>query len=195
MRKLLLSLALALILVVSFAVPVFAAPSADVTITATPTYLSITIAPNTWTINGSPGDAKIDLNTVYYSNAAAVVDTTPPSATVLIAECLFVVTNGSNVISTLTGNLPDFTGGGAMTNIGTGYANNGANAFGASTYITGSTWPTGAVVLAATGSAAIKTSLAVSTNLEFGIAFKSQSGAFTSGAAQTGVCTVTATET
>jgi hypothetical protein len=50
MKKLLLSLVLAITMICSFALPAMAATTADVTITATPEYLAITNSEATWTI-------------------------------------------------------------------------------------------------------------------------------------------------
>lgn len=194
MRRLILSAILALTLVAAFAVPVFAAPSADVTVTATPSFLSISIAQNTWTINGIDGTGKLAINATYYSNATgASGDVTAPTATVVDTDCYFLITNTSTVVTNMTANMIHFTGGDAMTNTDTGYATNGANAFGASTYTTGATWPTGAVILKNAASAALKTSVAATTNVYFGVAIKTQSGAWASGSSQTSTITVTVT--
>ncbi len=195
MRKVLISIALVLTLVLSFAVPVFAAPSADVTVTAAPSYISITIAQNTWTVNGLDDDGKIDPDTTYYSNeTGATGDTTAPTATVVDGDCYFEVVNASTVITDLTTNMIHFTGGDAMQNIETGYANNGASAYGASTYVTGAAWPGAAVIVKNSGSDAMTSSLAATTNIKFGIAIKTQSDAWSTGSAMTSTVTVTATE-
>lgn len=195
MKRIITGLLLALVLVAMSVMPAFAATSDDITVTATPTFISISITQNTWTINGIDGDSKVDKNTTYYSNAdGASGDVTAPSATVLAVECYFEVTNTSNVITDLTANLPAFTGGDAMDNIDTGYATNDADSFGASTYIEGATWPTGHVILKAATSAAMKEDLAATTAQKFGVAIKMPSGDWTSGSAMTGTITVTATE-
>jgi len=191
----LLSLVLALVLLVGLTVPVLAATSVPITITATPTYLCIAIAQNTWLINGIDGSGVIHKNTTYYSNAAgASGDVTAPTNPVDIGECYFVIDNTSTVITDITGNLPTFVGGDAMTNTDTGYATNGANAFGASTYITGAAWPAGVVILKSAASDPIKASLAATTDLEFGVAIKIKSGDFTSADNQIGTLTVTVIE-
>jgi len=187
-RRLMLSLALALMLLLSFSVPAFAAVADDIVVTATPSYISITIAPDTW--NPAGGSVKIDKATTYYANPLGA--TTAPSATVADGECTFTITNTSTEITTLTGNFPDFASGDAMTNINTGYATNGANAFGASSYISGAAWPGGAVIMQSTGSDPIKSSLAATTNLKFGIAMLTKSGDFSSPTAMTSTITVTA---
>jgi len=191
-RWLIVLIALVVLLVPSTA---FAATSATVTVTATPSFISITIAQSTWTINGIDGSGKIAPNTTYYSNATgATGDVTPPSATVVDGECYFMVDNTSSVVTDLTTNMIHFTGGDAMQNIDTGYTTNGANAFGASTYISGAAWPGGAVILKNAASAAMKVDLAATTDLYFGVAIKTQSGAWSSGSNMTSTITVTATD-
>lgn len=196
-KKIVLATLLATALSIMSVVPAFAAPatSKDITITATPTYLGIDIAQTTWTINGIDGDGLIHKNTTYYSNAAgASGDVTAPTNPVDIGECYFVIDNTSTVHTDITGNLPTFVGGDAMTNIDTGYANNDANAFGASTYITGAAWPAAVVILKSAASDPIKADLGETTDLEFGVAIKIKSGDFTSGSNMVGTLTVTVTE-
>jgi hypothetical protein len=190
MRKVLGLVLLALALVLIPVGSAFAATSDTVVVTATPTFISISILPETW--NPAGGTAKINKNTTYYANPIGA--TTAPSSTVVVGECSFTVTNTSNVVTDLTANFPNFTGGDAMTNIDTGYANNGATSFGASSYISGAAWPAGAVIMKAATSAAMKVDLAATTDLKFGIAIKTMSDDFTSGAAMTSTITVTAVD-
>lgn len=190
-----MAVALFLISIVGLsAVPTFAATTATITVTATPAFIGISIAQSTWTINGIDGSGKIAPATTYYSNGTgATGDVTAPNNPVIDGDCYFEVTNTSTVATDMTGNMSDFTGGDAMTNINTGYTNNGANAYGASTYTTGAAWPAGAVILKSSASSAIKSSVAASTPLFFGIAIKTQSGAWASGTGETSTVTVTAT--
>jgi len=195
MRRILVAILLALALVVVPVMPAFAATFDDITVTATPSYISIDIAQNTWTINGIDGSGKLAIATTYYSNATgASGDVTPPSATVVDGECYFTMTNTSTVTTNITLNMPHFVSGDAMQNTDTGYTTNGANAFGASTYISGSAWPGGAVIAKNAASAAMKTGLTAGTSLLFGIAIKTQSGAWASGTSMTSAVLVTATE-
>lgn len=194
-KRLILSAALALMLLFSFSVPVFAAVNATVTVTATPSYIAISIAQDTWTVNGIDGTGKIAIATTYYSNAdGASGDVTAPSATVLIAECYFVIVNTSSVETDLTTNMVHFTGGDIMQNSDLGYTSAGAGEFGASTYVKGLAWPGGSVICKNSGSDAMVSDLAATTDIEFGIALKTQSDAWTSGDAQTSTITVTATD-
>ena len=100
MKRLILSLALALALVLSFSVPAFAdQPTADVTVTATPTYISISNTPTsealgslatnstTWAIGTAPADPLTD------------------------AGCTFTVTNNGNVAENIAIKATAFTGG------------------------------------------------------------------------------------
>lgn len=191
MRKTLIAILIALALIVIPVGSALAATSQNVTVTATPKFISITNTPTDWNIGGT--SAKIDKSTTYYSNPLG--ETTAPSALVADGECKFTITNTSNVAINITVNFPNFTGGDAMTNINTGYANNGANQFGASGYISGMTWPAGAVILKSSASDALKTNLAASTNLKWGIAIKTQSDDWTSGSEMSSTVTVTATQT
>ncbi len=109
-------------------------------------------------------------------------------------ECTFTITNTSNVATNITANFPNFAGGDAMTNINTGYANNGATSFGASSYISGAAWDAGAVILKNAASDPVKSGLGATTNLKWGIAMKTMSGDFTSPTAMTSTITITATE-
>lgn len=186
-KRLLVSLLLALMLVVGMAVPALAAPSDDIVVTATPSFIGISIAPDAWNPAGST--AKILINTTYYANPLGA--TTAPSATVLDTECTFTITNTSTVITNLTGNFPDFASGDAMTNINTGYTTNGANAFGASSYVSGALL-SAAVIIKSSASSVMITGLAATTDKKFGIAMKTKSGDFSSGTAMTSTITVTA---
>lgn len=191
-RWLIVLIALAVLLVPPTA---YAAIDAPITVTATPSFISISIAQSTWTINGIDGNGKIAPATTYYSNATgASGDITAPSVTVVDGECYFTIANTSTVITNITINFPHFTSGDAMQNTGLGYATNGANAFGASSYISGAAWPGGAVILQNTGSAPTKSNLAATTNLLFGIAIKTQSSAWASGTSMTSTVLATATQ-
>jgi len=181
--------------------PALADTSDDITVTAAPAYIAISIAHDTWTINGL-GDNDPALNsfgvivpaTTYYSNPIDdAVDTVAPSATVLEAECYFEIANSSTIITDITANMVHFTGGDAMQNSDGGYTDAEAGEFGASTYIEGAAWTGDAVILANSGSGAMEEDLAATTNLFFGIAIKTQSDAWASADNMTSTVTVTAT--
>jgi hypothetical protein len=191
MRKLLISLALALTLVLSFNLPAFAATSQDVTVTATPSYIAISNSPNTWTINGISGTGKIQPNTTYYAKGSTN-ETTPPSATVLDAECYFTVTNSSSVNIDLTVTWGAFTGGGAdMTNSNAG--TNGATTYGAYCWYSGMTY-TSKVIVKSTGSDKMLTGMTpATTTKKWGVEIKTRTDAWTSGTSSTSTLTITAT--
>jgi hypothetical protein len=190
-KKLLISIILAVALLLIPVSGVFAATSQNVTVTATPAYIAIANAPSTWTINdvAGAGGKTIAVNTQYYSNPLG--DTTVPSDPVVDGECRFTVTNTSSVAIDLTVNFPDHANGDASTN-----SNDGTNllgTFGAYSYCTGMTYSSGKVLAKASGSSAMKSGLAATTNIKWGLAYKSQSNAWTSGTAMTSTVVITAT--
>lgn len=191
MRKAILSIALALMLVVAFAVPTFAETSQNVSVTATPAFMSIANAPATWVINDvlEAGGKTILPDTLYYSNPLG--DTTSPTVGGAVdGECRFTITNTSTVAIDLTVTFPDHTGGDASTNSETG--ENGATSFGAKSYFTGQA--SGAWVIAKdTGSAVGKDALAALTDIKWGLIYESQSDAWTLGTAMTSTVVITAT--
>jgi hypothetical protein len=192
--SLILSVFLALVTILYIAVPASAATTATITVTSTPAFIGISIAQNTWTVNGIDGNTFSNINTTYYSNATgASGDVTAPENPVVDGDCYFTMANTSTIPTNITANMVDFTGGDASANINTGYATNGAGTYGASTYISGAAWPAAAVILKSAASAAMKASLAASTALKFGVAIKTQSGAWAAGTGMTSTITVTAT--
>lgn len=192
MRKIIVAIVLALVLVVSAGVPVFAATSQNVTVTATPAFISIVNAPDNWTINDEAlaGGKTILTGTTYYSNPLG--DTAVPSDPVVDEECHFTITNTSSVAIDLTVNFPDFTGGDTMTNGNDG--SGGVGTFGAYSYCTGMTYSTGKVIAKTTGSDPMKDGLAATTDIMWGLSCSTQTDAWTSGAAMTAeYVTITAT--
>lgn len=184
MRKLIVSLLLIVALVLSFSLPVLAAPSAEVTVTAVPSYIAITNSPDAWTINGITGSGVIVPDDVYYAKGGAN-ETLPPSETVLDTECHFTVTNSSSVNITLTVTCGDFTGGGAdMTNSDSD-GSNGATTYGMFCWYEGMTYAE-KVVVKSTGSAAMITGVVpATTELDWGVEIETRTNAWTSGVAST----------
>lgn len=189
MRKLILGIALAMMLMVMLVVPVFALTSQDVTVTATPSFIGIANTPGTWTVNEETGNSLLTIGTEYWSNPLG--DTTTPSDPVVDDECRFAITNSSTVITDLTVNFIHFTGGDAMQNSGTG--SGGVGTFGAYSYCTGMTYSTGKVVADNAGSSAMKEDLAAETNIKWGVSCDTQTDAWTSGDDMTSTVTITAT--
>ena len=186
-RKLILSLALALMLVLSFSVPALAATSDTVDVTATPSFISIDITPTTWSVGGA--GVKIAPSTTYWSNPLG--GTTAPTGTgALNTECEFTINNTSTVITSLTTTFPHMTGGDASQNSDTDTP--GANAFGARTYFSGQA--TAAWALAKNTTPVVSyAALGALTNIKFGFKYQSQTGAWTLGTAMTCQVSIAAT--
>lgn len=164
-KKLLLVGLLTIALLLSFVYPAFAATSQNVTITAQPSYLTISNSPGTWTLNDLTGNGYAAVDTVYYSNPLG--DTTPPSSTVADGECRFTVdTTGSSQAVDLLVNCGNFTGiTGGMTNSGDG--SNGATTFGGYSWYSGMTYSS-KVVMKESGSDQLYDELAIDTTLKWG---------------------------
>ena len=191
MRKAILSIVLALVLLFAFAVPIFAATSQNVSVTATPAFISIANAPATWVINdvADAGGKTILPDTLYYSNPLG--DTTSPTVGGAVdGECKFTITNTSTVAIDLTVVFPHHSGGDASTNSDTGL--NDTTSFGAKSYFSGQA--SGAWVIAKnSGSDVGYNALAATTNIKWGLIYESQSNAWTSGTAMTSTVVITAT--
>lgn len=194
MRKLLGSLILALVLVVGWAVPVMAAGTTqDVTVTATPLYLSITNSPSAWTLNGvNGGNSLISPNITYYAKGSTN-DTTSPSATVLDTECLFTVTNGTGATTCdLTVTCGAFTGGGAActnSNAGT----NGSGIYGAHCWYSGLLYVNKVIVKDAGSDQMYSVGLAADTSLKWGAGILTRTNDWTSGTSSQATMTLIAT--
>jgi len=188
MRKLLIVLALALALVLSISLPVFADTSQDVTVTATPSFVTITNSPGTWAV-GNAG-TKIFVDTFYYANPGG--GTTPPSATVLDAECHFTAdTTGSTVDVDLTVTWGSFTGGSCdMTNSDSD-GSNGASTYGAFCWYSGMTY-SGKVVVKSSGSSAMLEDHSAGS-IKWGVEIETRTNAWAGSSASTSTLTVTAT--
>ena len=186
-----LGILLAVALALTPASSVLAASSQDVTVTATPSYISIANDPSTWSVGdtGVATSARIAKNTTYYTNPLGA--TTVPSDPVVDGECRFTITNTSTVAIDLTVNFPHFISGDAMQNGDTGSA--GVGTFGAYSYCTGMTYSTGKVVAKNTGSLVMKDALAATTNIKWGLTLSTQTDDWTSGTAMTSTVTITAT--
>lgn len=177
-----------LALVGILALPVMAT---DITVNATPSYISFSSSPTTWELNGITGDGLINTDTVYYSNPLG--DTTPPSATVLDAECQFTWVNGSTVDIDVFVNCGAFTGGSAdMTNSGTGA--NGAAAYGAYSWYSGMTY-SGKVVVQSSGSDPLYTTVTPGEDKKWGAQIETRTNAWAGSSSSTATMTVTALET
>lgn len=174
-----------------------AATTAVVTVTGTPAYISITIAPTTYTINSEGtgvgvGNSGMDINTTYYTNPLG--DKTSPSATVVDGECSFTITNTSTTIATdLTGNMSDGSGGSnPMTNVGGATA--GAASYSAYAYYSGETFASKVLLKnAASTLGNFKSNQAAAGTLKVGFQFSTQTGAWAGGVSSTYTLTITST--
>jgi len=193
MRKIIVATVLALMLVVSAAVPAFAYDTtAEVTVTATPAIISIDNAPDNWTIN-STGDSLIRKATTYWSNDGG--NTTSPTADPIAAgECRFTVTNDGTVAVDIEISMSSFTGGAdPMTNSDGGTAGAAAGQFGAEAYLATQTLVS-AVNLTIAGTADVITALASTGTQKWGIELATQTDDFTDAAETSSTVTLTATE-
>jgi hypothetical protein len=192
LKRLLISFVLVVALLV---VPVAGALAATdtVEVTATPSYIAISNAPDTWTLNNATGSGTgvIEPATTYYSNPLG--EETAPSATVLAGECLFTITNTSSVPTNVVVDIEDFTGGSdPMTNSNDG--SNDAGIFGAYSWYEGMTYSSKVVAETnASASAILYSNLGATTNLNWGMETLTQSDAWTGGTSSTATITITVT--
>jgi len=190
MKGLFISVVLAIALVLVPFSGVLAAEFDEVTVTATPSFISVSNTPIDWSINGILGSGKIAKSTTYYTNPLG--DTTSPSDPVVDGECRFTLDNTSSIATNITVNFPDFTGGDAMTNGNSGSA--GVGSFGAYSYHSGmTTYDTDKVVAKSAASDALKSSLAADTDLLWGLEVATQTDDFSSGDEMSSTVTITAT--
>lgn len=188
--RLLIPIILAIVAIIAMAVPLQAATYQDVTVTATPEYISISNGQSTWTLNGITGTSVIDVDTVYYANAQG--DDQVPTATVAADEGYFPITNDSTVNITLTVDMENFTGGDAnMTNSETGA--NGATSYGAYSWYEGMTYSSKVIVKTnGTGSDTLWTSSSPGDNIDLGAEVETQTNAWTGGNSSTSTLKITA---
>lgn len=187
MKRLFLVLVIVAMLVIPSAVS--ALTTQNVSVTATPMFISISNAPGTWDVNAITGTGFILPDTQYYSNPLG--DTTVPSDPVVDGECRFTITNTSNVHIDLTVTFPNHAGGDASTNSNAG--TNGATTFGAYSYFSGDDYSTDKVIAKTAGSSVGYSDLGELTDIKWGLAYKSQSNAWTSATAMTSTVVITAT--
>ena len=188
--RVLLPLFMALILLFTVSGQALAATSQDIVVTYTPAYVAINITNPTWTVNGLTGDSLIRADTIYYSNPES--DVTSPSATVTDSECRFTIGNEGSVLTDLTVNFPDFSGGtDPMINSDDG--SNGAGTFGAYSYWSGVAIAS-KVVAKKEASTEAYDSLAASTSIKFGLWLETQSDVILGATSSTSTVVVSAAE-
>ena len=197
-KRILVGVLVAMLLSLFIPFHVLGATYQDVTVTATPSYLEVTNSPSTWTINdlgtGSEnGKGKIQPDTVYYANPVNDADdTTPPSATVVDAECNFTGDDTNSTVNTdwvITWG--DFSGGDAnMTNSETG--SNGATSYGAYSWYSGMTYSS-KVIVKTTGSDNTVTNHSPGS-LKWGVEIETQTTAWSGGSSSTATLTLTVSQ-
>jgi hypothetical protein len=105
-------------------------------------------------------------------------------------ECRFAVTNTSTVATNIVVNFPDHASGDASTNSDLG--TNDTTKFGAYGYVSGVLFAS-KVILKKAASANLIAALAATTSFKWGMEYKSQSNAWTSGTSMTSTVVMTAT--
>jgi hypothetical protein len=165
MKKLFLSLLLALVLLVVAVIPVFAAPSDTVSIKALPTFLGIAIT-----------QAEKDFGTVVKNTN---YDTTAN---------FFEIVNTSNVTTNLTIYGTDFTGGSGWT-LATDGAGAGSDTAGMYAGIVSGSFD---IVVSASPGTTLKSGLGSSTDQSFHIRLNTPVNDFADGAQKTSTVTVVA---
>ena len=188
MKRLIISVILAMVLLVLPAGGVFAASTATVNVTATPSMIEISINNPDWTINGISGTGLLDVDTFYYSQASQS-ETTIFGEPVSAANCRNLVTNSSTVDITLKADMANFSSGDAMTNAGDGA--NAANVYAAFVQAAGSNWST-AQIMETTGSTVFWTSSSPGEDIEVAFGVETQTGAWGSGTSMTSSILLTA---
>ena len=199
MKRSLISIILAVaLLVVPVSGALAATDTAEVTVTAVPSYVAIAeIGNTTWTINNvGGGSGVLDIATTYYSNPQD--DETSPTATVAENECNFEIDNTSTVIVNIKVDWADFTLGDAMTNVNQSAGDTNTDSTGQtfvawSYYYGMETYASSKVLAKATGSSNLKSNLAANTDLKWGLEIKTQTDAWSSGTSMEATVTVTAT--
>jgi hypothetical protein len=196
-KKILIGLMVAVLLTLGLVSPMMADTAQNVTVTATPAYVSIANDLDTWTLNGVIGDGFILTDTIYYSvDDDAVSDTTTPAATVNSTSCRFTLTDTSGVNITLKVTMENFAGGDAdMTNSGLG--SNGAADYGAYSYYTGCTYGTDKQIVKegadiATTGVLYTSTVAGGADIGWGVGVETQTDAWAGSTPSTAQLTITA---
>lgn len=160
----------------------------DVTVNATPSYISFSSAPTTWDLNDITGDGLVNVDTVYYANPLG--DTTAPAgASVADAECQFTWTNDSTVSINITVNCGAFTGGSCdMTNSNSG--SNGAATYGAYCWYSGLTYAN-KVIVQSSGSDVLYTA-AAGVDKKWGAEIETRTNAWAGADTSSATMTITA---
>lgn len=190
MKKLVISVVLAVALVIVPASGVLAADTATVTVTAVPSYIDISIDNTAWTLNGISGSGALDINTTYYSQASGD-ETTTFGDPVTAVSAWHSVTNSSGINITLKSDMSNFANGTVPMTNGNGTA--GANAFAAWVCEADGVadWSTDKVVMQTSGSTIFWTSSSAGDDIKVGFGVQTQTGAWTDATSQESTITLT----
>ncbi len=175
-RRILVSLITAVLAFGAFALPMYAGTTADVTITATPTFLSITNSEATWTLGA------IAENTAYYWTADGLVAAEP----LVDGDMKATITNAGSVTCDVDIKCADFTGGVGWTL--SADETPGANEINLRAGITGMANRAAMVQVTNSDIELIDSIAAAGTKMW---CMEMESGTFTDGAGKTGVVTLT----
>jgi hypothetical protein len=178
MKRILVSLLVALVMVVGMALPAFAATTATVTVTATPTYIALTNSVNTWAMGTvaesstywwATGDVEPDPNDVYEA-----------------ADMKSEIENTGSVAEDIDIKVAAFTGGVGWA-ISTD-ATPGADEISIRAAITGGS--TAALIQVITTDTELKDNLAAAGKVKW--MMQGKTGTFSDGVAKSGTVTLTA---
>jgi hypothetical protein len=169
-------------------IKVMAASTATIIVTNSPYFVSVTITPSSWSINGLTGSGLVNNATTYYSNPLG--DTLSPTVGgATNSQCYFNAANGMAIAVDLTVTSSNFSGGSDnSTNSNNGTA--GATSYGAYTYFSGQTnlqW----VICKSAGSSIGYSNLGSGGNVNFGLIIAEQTNAWSGGTPSSSTITVT----
>lgn len=189
MRKLLITL-IGIVLALSFILS-SAVTASDITVTATPSYISFSSTTTQWDLNDITGDGYIDVDTIYYANPNG--DTTQPSATIVNGDCYWNWTNDSSVNIDVFVNCSAFTGGDAtMTPSSDG--SNGVDTCGCYSWVSGQSYPSEAEIMKTSGSTAVYTTTVEGEDKYWGAQIETRTNAWSGSGQSTATISITASE-
>lgn len=178
-RRLLAILIVASLAVGAFVVPMSAATSANVTVTATPTFIAMTLSENSWSLG-----AVLE-NTTYYWTADGLVAAEP----LVDGDMKATITNTGSVDETFNIKCANFTGGVGWT-MSTDNTP-GSNEVAIRAGVTGMANRAAMIQVITTDTELIHTLAAAATKM---MCLELLTGTFTDGAAKSGTLTVTAVQ-
>ena len=187
MRKYIAMLGILAMLVVSV-VPFSTALAADetITVTATGSYVDISVAGGAWTLNSGNAIAVDDW---YYTNPLG--ETTIPSDPVVDGECTHTITNDGSVAVDITVKWDDMSGTGDPW-VNSDDGSNGSMVFGAKAQESGENWSSAVVAKESASYNTLVSSLAASGTKKVTFGLESPT-AFTDGNSKSGDITLSAT--